>query len=355
MTAAERVALLQKIAEAEASGMSLETACKALSPVPLPTIKKWRKRYAEGGIKALENDHSSGRPALADFLTDEHIGKIRELVLKTDSVSLAYDIFMDTAECPPEVSEALAGRKSGGHVPMSLRRVASITPEVRALHRGEKGFGLKAFTTLRNDIEIMPDGSRRKIIPGDWFELDDMSMNQPFFYDTACLACGANPKIDGEYKEPGPGCSKLAHRWGREVGRQSLWCIDVASAKWLGFDMIGRARDAYKAEDILRFLRKVFQTYGLPRRGLRLERGIWMSKRIKGHELTADARGDSDYEDALNGYELPAMAETEKKVIVGGLADLGLEVKYCYSPRTKGMIESSFDHLQSIMNAMGDR
>jgi len=129
----------------------------------------------------------------------------------------------------------------------------------------------------------------------------------------------------------------------------------VASAKWLGFEMIGRARDAYKAEDILRFLRRIFQTYGLPRRGLRLERGIWASKKIKGHQLTPELRTDGDYEDTINGYELPEMEDTEKKVIVGGLAQLGLEVKYCYSPRGKGMIESSFDHLQSIMNAMGDR
>lgn len=355
MDAAARVALLQKIAEAEAAGMDLHQACRALTTVPVPTIKKWRKRYAAGGIQALENEHSSGRPALSDCLTDEHIAAIRELVLKTDSISLAYDMFKDRADCPPEISEALADRKSGGHIPRSLRRVAGVTPEVKALHRGEKGFGLMAFTTLRNDIEIMPDGSRRKIEPGDWLELDDMSMNQPFCYETACPACGANPKFDGEYKEPGPGCSKLAHRWGMEVGRQSLWCIDVASAKWLGFELIGRARDAYKAEDILRFLRRIFQTYGMPRRGLRLERGIWASKKVKGHELTPEVRNDGDYEDALNGYELPAMDDTEKKVIVGGLAQLGLEVKYVYSPHTKGMIESSFDHLQSIMNAMGDK
>jgi len=355
MKAADRVDILRRVAELEAEGFSFFGACRVITPVPPATIKKWRKRYAAGGIEALHDGHSPGRPRLSDFLTEGHISRIRELVLKTDSISLAYDIFKDSAECPPEICDALAKRKSGGHVPMSLRRVASVTPETKALHRGEKGFGLMNFTRLRDMTEVMPDGTRRQIQPGDWFELDDMSFNQPFYYEASCPVCGANPKIDGEYRKPGPHCSKLAHRWGCEVGRQSLWCIDVASAKWLGLELIGRARDAYRAEDILRFLRRIFQTYGLPRRGLRLERGIWMSKKVKGHEMTAEVRGDADYDDARTGYELPEMAEEERKVIVGGLSDLGLEVVYCYSPHTKGMIESSFDHLQSIMNAMGDK
>lgn len=355
MTGAERVDVLRKVAELEAAGLSFAEACHQGGEVPLGTIKKWRKRYSRGGIEALETGESSGRPSLSRFLTDEHIRTIRELVLKTDSVSLAYDIFKDSAECPPEICEALAGRKSGGHVPLSLRRAACVTPDVKALHRGEKGFGLMNFTRLRDMTEIMPDGTRREIRPGDWFELDDMSMNQPFWYEASCPVCGANPQVDGEYRKPGPNCSKAAHRWGSEIGRQSLWCMDVASSKILGFELIGRARDAYRAEDILRFLRRIFQTYGLPRRGLRLERGIWKSKKITGYEVTAEVRGDPEYDDVRNGYELPEMAEEERKVIVGGLADLGIEVVYCYSPHTKGMIESSFDHLQSIMNAMGDK
>jgi hypothetical protein len=57
----------------------------------------------------------------------------------------------------------------------------------------------------------------------------------------------------------------------------------------------------------------------------------------------------------LGEYVHPEMDEAERKVIVGGLQQLHLEVVYCWSSHQKGLIESSFDHLQSLMNVMGDK
>jgi hypothetical protein len=353
-TQAEREATLAEVDRHQAAGLTMARACARVR-LPQATVQRWREWRAKGGAAAMDTTARIGRTDWASLLSDRALEKIRELVLKTDSVALAYEIFRGDPLCPPEVRAALEDRKSRQSVPMSLRRAAYITPEIKALHRGAKTYQLNGFTTLRDMSEIMPDGMRRQILPGDWWEMDDMSLNHPFYYEADCPACGANGRRDGHYSEPGPGCSKLAHRYGREVGRQSLWAIDLASCKPLGFDFIGRARDAYRAEDILRFLRKLFETYGLPRRGLRLERGIWMSKRIRGYEMKPGYREDPDYAECNGGYELPEMPDVERKVVVGGLEQLGLEIRYCYSPRQKGMIESSFDHLQSIANTIGDR
>jgi hypothetical protein len=93
----------------------------------------------------------------------------------------------------------------------------------------------------------------------------------------------------------------------------------------------------------------------MPRRGLRLERGVWMSRRITGIELKPALMASPGYEHIWAGEDVPEMPESEQKVIVGGLTQLGIEVVYCWSPHSKGMIESSFDHLQSIAATMGDR
>jgi hypothetical protein len=225
-----------------------------------------------------------------------------------------------------------------------LRRAAFVSPEVKAMHRGEKNFQSIGFINLRDMTELMPDGTRRPIKAGDWFEFDDMSMNQPFRYP-----------LPPDAKTRQGTADRLAQKYGYGIGRQSLWCIDVASGKYLGFEFIGRARDAYRAEDILRFMRKIFMTWGMPRRGVRLERGVWKSRRIQGVEIDMPGIDQEDRSEMLGEYVHPEMDEAERKVIVGGLQQLHLEVVYCWSSHQKGLIESSFDHLQSLMNVMGDK
>jgi transposase-like protein len=343
----ERLAIIRGVADLESQGYTFTLACDHFK-VSRSTVTFWRRKYAAGGLQALENKESSGRPPISAALSPEAITKIRELVLKTDSVKLAYEIFSNDPLCPDQVRESIQGPKVSGHdIALSLRRVAYITPEVKALHRGEKTFDSMGFVNLRDMTELMPDGTRRPIKAGDWWELDDMSMNQPFRYPLSPDAQTRQGTAD-----------RLAQKYGCGIGRQSLWCMDVASGKFLGFELIGRARDAYRAEDILRFLRKLFTSWGVPRRGLRLERGVWKSRRIRGAEINMtgwDQADRDDYAEVIQDYEHPEMEETERKVIVGGLQKLGLEVVYCWNSHQKGLIESSFDHLQSLMNVMGDK
>jgi len=343
----ERLAILRGIAELESNGESFTAACKRFN-VSRSIVTFWRRAYAAGGLQALDDRKSTGRPPISAALSTEAIAKVRELVLKTDSVKLAYEIFANDPLCPDSVRDSIQSPKSSGHhIALSLRRAACITPEVKALHRGEKTFDSMGFVNLRDMTELMPDGTRRPIMAGDWWELDDMSMNQPFRYALAPDSKTRQGTAD-----------RLAQRYGCGIGRQSLWAMDVASGKFLGFELIGRARDAYRAEDILRFLRKLFTSWGLPRRGLRLERGVWKSRRIRGVEIDMsgwEQADKEDYAEVIQDYEHPEMEETERKVIVGGLQKLGLEIVYCWNSHQKGLIESSFDHLQSLMNVMGDK
>jgi hypothetical protein len=334
-TAAERLQFLRALAERMSQGECLDAAAATLG-VPGPTARRWRNAYASGGIAALEPRKSCGRPALADLMPEEGIAKVKALALKCESVAMAWAVYSMDAECPDEIREAV----SAGRVPPSLLALAKPTPEIHALHRGPRTFQLNGQKARRDMTELMPDGSRREIKAGDWFELDDMSLNQPFWFNARAEDC--------------PG-DKLVERYGKSLGRQSLWCIDVASGKWLGFELLGRRRDSYRAEDILRFLRRVFEDHGLPRRGLRLEQGIWKSKRIKGVAITGKADVDAALAESsvFQDFDQPAMPKPELDAIVGGLASIGLEVVHARTPGQKGIIETGFRHLQKVINLAG--
>lgn len=333
--AAERLEKLRQYQALRAAGRPAAVAAVQVG-ASLPTLSRWASAYAEGGVAALEPGKSSGRPALASLMTEAGIAQVREWALKMDSVALAWQVYSTEAGCPDEIREAVAG----GRIPPSLQALASANAHIKDLHRGPRTFQLNGQKARRDMSELMPDGSRREIQPGDWWELDDMSLNQPFWFKARAEDC--------------PG-DKLAERYGKSLGRQSLWCIDVASGMWLGCELLGRRRDSYRAEDILRFLRRLFEDHGLPRRGLRLEQGIWKSKRIKGIEITGKADVDAALAESsiFHDFDQPAMPEPELNAIVGGLASIGLEIVHARTPGQKGIIETSFRHLQKVVNLAG--
>ena len=203
----------------------------------------------------------------------------------------------------------------------------NVTPQVKDKFRGPRRFELNGITTHRSMDEQLESGELRAIQPGDWWEMDDMSVNLPFWFESPF------------------GTDRLAERHGVGLGRQSLCAMDIASGKWLGFELIGRPRDAYRAEDILRFLRRLFTEYGTPRRGLRLERGIWQSKRLTGYAVTDGGAAEEE-------VQRPGMDEPERERIVGGIEALGIRVQYVHSPKAKGFIESGFNFLQAVMSAI---
>jgi hypothetical protein len=235
--------------------------------------------------------------------------------VRTGSARLALLRFADDQLCPAPLGAML---RRGAQPRPLMAVIRTITPELEALDRGPAHYQ-GTITGLRALEEELQNGTRVPLRPGDVWELDDMSTNYPFWFE--CAGVGKH---------------------GTVLGRQGLYCGDVPSSKWLGVELVGRPRDAYRAEDILRFLRKLMVAYGKPRR-LRIERGVWRARAIKGWS-DEEATDGSDGTNGSNGME-----EAEKALLQDGLKALGIEVIYCYTPGQKGWIESNFNRLQEVL------
>ena len=231
----------------------------------------------------------------------------------TGSKSLALERFADeSALCPA----ALAHQLRMGLKPEPLiRTIRAITADVEAKFRGERASGLGGtMIHHRGMFEILPDGAQVDIRMGDWWVFDDMSTNHPFWFD------GPEGKVF--------------------VGRQGLYGFDIMG-KWLGFDLVGTSRDAYTAAIILRFLRRLFQALGKPRRGVVFELSVWAARAIKGVRLDAKGKPVDDE------YERPGLDIDDRNNIRDGLRSLGILVHYTHTPHGKE-IEGAFNYYQRV-------
>lgn len=232
---------------------------------------------------------------------------------RSGSVTLALRRISEEAVCPAALAEMLRAGKQPKELVAHLR--ARFTPEVEARIRGEKHFQLHGFVSRRDHTVRLPDGRRCELLAGFLVEFDDMSSNQPFY----------TPLPDG----------------GWLVSRQGLYARDVRRRRWLGLELVARPREAYRAEDILRFFRRLMLDYG-KFDVLRLEQGIWAARAIRGYRITS--AGDVIEEE----FERPAMDAQESTQLQAGLAAIGLHLQYARSAHQK-VIESGFNGLQPII------
>lgn len=180
--------------------------------------------------------------------------------------------------------------------PLSLKRAARITAEVRALFEGPRAFLSHEATERRGNFMII-EGEKIPFYAGAIYESDDESENEPF-----------------RYTDPATGEEKL--------GRQSLKTLDVFSHYWLGFSHIGRARDAYRAEDIADHFADIVDQYGLPL-VWRIERGRWDNNFIFGIPLDQEGRRWGSLEEVVH-------------------------LQVCHLSRQKGNIEGAFNFAQRL-------
>jgi hypothetical protein len=232
---------------------------------------------------------------------------------RTGSLALTLLRFAEESECPEELGRKLRQGYQPTPFVAYLRR---ITPELEARVRGAKHSQLHGVVMRRDQSLRTPDGQRVDNISGFLVEFDDMSLNQPFW-------------VEGPTGEP-------------ILSRQGLYARDVRSGRWLGVELIARPRESYRAEDILRFMRRLMMDYG-KFDVLRLERGIWASRSIKGDKLKPD--GAIEEETGIR----PEMAAEEKEKIKDGLRRLGLLIQYTHNAHQKGGIESGFSYLQTVI------
>ena len=276
-------------------------------------------RHGVNGCKSQVGRKTSGH------VTEEEKKVIQGFTRKVPGFHrvTALILYAKSRKCErPELRDViLRHRKSRHNMPEWLMRAATLPANAQLKETGERRYRAEAFSVKRGGFEIMDDGNQREIEAGDWWLFDDMSQNNPFWFE--------NVLADED--------DELARKQQVSICRQSLMAMDLRSGRWLGCELIGRSRDSYRAEDILRFFFRLFVLYGLPRRGIILENGIWRCKVIVG-----------------NRDKLVEISKEDQERVVSGLRALGIEVRHAIDAKGKALIESGFRHYQNLAAASID-
>jgi hypothetical protein len=268
-------------------------------------LSRWQRRLEEGGEDALAPEQATacGRKPKFELNQDEQ-NALRHCRLRKNSLPLAIEDFMNEPECRPDTREKIAAEMDAAareerlpRWPMSIQRAGYVSDDIKAHFRGKKHAQEFEIIERRGLWFIDEDSGREVPITGNTlFESDDMSSNEPF-----------------RYRDPETGIVR--------VGRQMLATQNVYSAAFLGVSPVGRERDAYRLEDMADHVRETVLAHGLPLIW-RFERGPWENSVIDGIKL-----GDGTH--------------------WGGLSAL-FQVRHVFKSRSKGLIETSFDLLQSL-------
>lgn len=284
--------------------------------VPKSTLLRWVAEAAKAGEEGERGQSRIGRPVAHEFTLEES-NALKQLRLKKGSLSNAVEAFLAHEACRPEsghflrrILERAAVAESAPSWPTCLRRAAHLSEEVEAQFRGDRTGAKYAPTISRGAYWIDAQGNEIELMPHDIWESDDMSANEPF-----------------RHVDPYTGETR--------IGRQILFTGDRFSAAMLGLTLIGRDRDAYRAEDILDHLLDLIDAFGMPRLW-RIERGVWESTAIDGIALD-DARAKD------LGYHGERWAGRR----IGAIGDL-FRVEHGYSSNFKGGIEGAFNHFQNL-------
>ena len=141
---------------------------------------------------------------------------------------------------------------------------------------------------------------------GDWFALGQLFCG-PYYYD--------DPKS-------GTPC---ATKFGVNVGVQALAAIDLVTQYALYTRPVEKTPSPYTAEEILTFLREVFEKHGLPRVGVLISKSVWQSSA----EMLLDDQVSQRAAKLIDmDIEIGPMDAREKDRVVASLRQLGLRVEY---------------------------
>jgi hypothetical protein len=302
----ERLRTAKMLAELRSQGLStrkIQAATGLDRNYTWRLLKAWDKLQASGNLASFAPGKPTGRPAKF-VLTEDEANVLRGLVMVRGSKALAIEEFRNHEVCRMETRVAIceeldraARDRRMPRWPLSVRRACHVSAEEQALFRGKKHAQQFDPITRRDHFIELKNGTPFWYGPGDVFESDDMSLNEPFRVEDP---------LTGEVF----------------LRRQTLFSQDVYSLFWLGASPLGRARDAYRLEDIADHVRSVVETHGLPM-VWRFEKGVWCNSFIDGVKIDDE---DTHW---------------------GGLGEL-FRVEHVSTSRAKGSIESSFNLLQNF-------
>ncbi len=315
-------------------GHSTKFAARELGEAHV-TLWRWAQRVAGLDLEDPKNlpdildklcDRTSACGRSGDYeplLLIPAVGqKLREIHAATLGASAAsmtndrrtgnYSATLKAFTLEPECPEPLKPKLLAGKFPVCLTRfLAQVTPEIEARLRGTKHFALHGPSGRREKCIGLPDGSRAYLPAGWVIELDDMSVNQPFWVE-------------------GPD--------GPILSRQGLY-VRCLKGGWRAVELISRPRESYTSADILRFLRRFCSLYGKPRK-VRIERSVWAARNIAGFRLQG---GDWVQEEVVRD----AMGKEQRSDLENGLRAIGVEIEYCHSARGKSDLEGAFHPFQT--------
>lgn len=293
------------------SGLSGNKAADRLGE-SAATLLRWSRAFSAKGLDGLVPQQAiacGGKPKFE--LNDDEQHALRHWRLKKNSLPLAIEEFANDPDCRPETRTKIqdemdlaAREKRVPRWPLSIQRAGYVSDDEKALHRGPKHFQEFEVIERRGMWIVGLNGHEIPVVGNTLFESDDMSSNAP---------C--------RYSEPEWRNGELVQVV--RVGRQLLATMTVYAAAWLGVSPVGRERDAYRLEDIADHLLDVVDTHGLPMIW-RFERGPWENQVIDGIKLGDGTRW-------------------------GDLSPL-FRVVHVFKSRSKGLIESSFSLLQSLID-----
>lgn len=250
-----------------AEGRSLRKTARLLK-VNAGRLSEWLRAFADFGEAGLiPNSTNSGRRPLAT-LSEIDKRAVQQLALQSDphdptktrkfGVSFALRTYARSEACPPALADVILKARSSKHtITPTLKRAARVTQSTRLKVSGPGAFDLHGICTPRDLTYVDADKQEKPIMPGLLFESDDMTSNEP-----CCV----------EWDDPADLC---AARYGvRLVRPQCLPWLDVGSGRYVGYSVVLRYNDAYRAKDIKWAMSHVFHTVGAPQ-FLRFELGTW--------------------------------------------------------------------------------
>ncbi len=297
------------------AGQSLRAACREAN-VPLGSFQIWQARIDEAGEAGLAARYRNCGRKPKWSLTDEEKNALRGLVLLRDSQTFAIEEFINGhPACRAETREAIVQEittaRHERRYPRwssSMRAAVTVTVEDRRKLRGSRAFEAISFNPRKGLFYVDEEGRNIQLSPNMCWVMDDYSTNQPYIVETE------------------HGAPKLC--------RQVLAAMDVYSAGWLSVEMIGRERNQYRGEDILRFILRTIEGQGTMPVFLLLERGRWEGQAVHGLNLE------------------PALGPKFKDRTWGGLDEL-FTIIHGFSSRHKAVEESSFSLLQRALAFSG--
>jgi hypothetical protein len=253
----------------------LEWACEKVG-VSRATYHRYAKEVKQGEACISDRD-LGGRPAKFQ-LTTEEVTRLRYLVSRYDG-SFDYAIKKaahDTHFSPEvrgmilDIQDRAARRGQKERWPEALRRLGRVTPAEMDELRGKKH---SEKTTLMPRIGLYGiDANGEKIFmkANSSWSMDDESINRPYL-----VRCNVHPDIIDQVDE--------RYHW--KLCRQVLKVKDIYSRAWLGMMGVGRERDQYRGEDILRFIKFTADAWGTLPEELILEQGRWKGNALQGVEV----------------------------------------------------------------------